>query len=66
VFGDEESDAATSTGSVRRRRDVYIQDESWAMPWSNTAPRFMHSAKVHGVRWNLADYMQTNDAWLST
>jgi peptide/nickel transport system substrate-binding protein len=44
----------------------YIQDESWAMPWSNTAPRFMHSAKVHGVRWNLADYMQTNDAWLST
>jgi len=44
----------------------YIQDESWTMPWSNTAPRFMHAAKVHGVRWNLADYMQTNDAWLST
>jgi peptide/nickel transport system substrate-binding protein len=43
----------------------YIQDESWAMPWSNTAPRFAHSAKVHGVRWNLADYMMTNDAWLS-
>jgi peptide/nickel transport system substrate-binding protein len=43
----------------------YIQDESWAMPWSNTAPRFINSAKVHGVRWNLADYMMTNDAWLS-
>ena len=43
----------------------YIQDESWAMPWSNTAPRFVQSAKVHGVRWNLADYMMTNDAWLS-
>jgi peptide/nickel transport system substrate-binding protein len=43
----------------------YIQDESWAMPWSNTAPRFANAAKVHGVRWNLADYMMTNDAWLS-
>jgi peptide/nickel transport system substrate-binding protein len=43
----------------------YIQDESWAMPWSNTAPRFGHSSRVHGVRWNLADYMMTNDAWLS-
>ncbi|MBV9582248.1 MAG: ABC transporter substrate-binding protein [Chloroflexi bacterium] len=43
----------------------YIQDESWAMPWSNTAPRFMQTAKVHGVRWNLADYMMTNDAWLT-
>jgi peptide/nickel transport system substrate-binding protein len=43
----------------------YIQDESWAMPWSNTAPRFAFSAKLHGVRWNLADYMMTNDAWLS-
>jgi peptide/nickel transport system substrate-binding protein len=43
----------------------YIQDESWAMPWSNTAPRFISSAKLHGVRWNLADYMMTNDAWLS-
>src|SRR5439155_4026524 len=31
----------------------YIQDEIWAMPWSNTAPRFGHSSKVHGVRWNL-------------
>jgi peptide/nickel transport system substrate-binding protein len=44
----------------------YIQDESWAMPWSNTAPRFINSAKVHGVRWNLADYMMTNDVWLSS
>ena len=43
----------------------YIQDESWAMPWSNTAPRFVYSSKVHGVRWNLADYMMTNDAWLA-
>jgi peptide/nickel transport system substrate-binding protein len=43
----------------------YIQDESWAMPWSNTAPRFAFASKVHGVRWNLADYMMTNDAWLS-
>ena len=43
----------------------YIQDESWAMPWSSTAPRFISSAKVRGVRWNLADYMMTNDAWLS-
>jgi peptide/nickel transport system substrate-binding protein len=43
----------------------YIQDESWAMPWSNTAPRFAFSSRVHGVRWNLADYMMTNDAWLS-
>jgi peptide/nickel transport system substrate-binding protein len=43
----------------------YIQDESWAMPWSNTAPRFAYSSRVHGVRWNLADYMMTNDAWLS-
>lgn len=43
----------------------YIQDESWAMPWSGTSPRFAHSAKVHGVRWNLADYMMTNDAWLT-
>jgi len=42
----------------------YIQDESWAMPWSNTAPRFIQSTKVHGVRWNLADYMLTNDTWL--
>jgi peptide/nickel transport system substrate-binding protein len=42
----------------------YIQDESGAMPWSNTAPRFMYASKVHGVRWNLADYMMTNDAWL--
>ncbi|MBV9896454.1 MAG: ABC transporter substrate-binding protein [Chloroflexi bacterium] len=43
----------------------YIQDESWAMPWSNTAPRFAFASKVHGVRWNLADYMMTDDAWLS-
>jgi peptide/nickel transport system substrate-binding protein len=43
----------------------YIQDESWAMPWSNTAPRFAFLSRVHGVRWNLADYMMTNDAWLS-
>jgi peptide/nickel transport system substrate-binding protein len=43
----------------------YIQDESWAMPWSNTAPRFANAAKVRGVRWNLADYMLTNDAWLA-
>jgi peptide/nickel transport system substrate-binding protein len=43
----------------------YIQDESWAMPWSSTAPRFAYTSKVHGVRWNLADYMMTNDAWLS-
>jgi peptide/nickel transport system substrate-binding protein len=44
----------------------YIQDESWAMPWSNTAPRFAYTSRVHGVRWNLADYMLTNDAWLAT
>jgi peptide/nickel transport system substrate-binding protein len=43
----------------------YIQDESWAMPWSNTAPRFVYASKVHGVRWNLADYMMTNDVWLA-
>jgi peptide/nickel transport system substrate-binding protein len=42
----------------------YIQDESWAMPWSSTAPRFAYTSRVHGVRWNLADYMMTNDAWL--
>lgn len=42
----------------------YIQDESWAMPWSNTAPRFVYASRLHGVRWNLADYMMTNDAWL--
>ncbi|MBV9170284.1 MAG: hypothetical protein JOZ81_09405 [Chloroflexi bacterium] len=42
----------------------YVQDETWAMPWSNTAPRFAYVSKVHGVRWSVADYMMTNGAWL--
>lgn len=42
----------------------YSHDESWAKPWSNTAPRFAYLSEVHSVRWNLVDYMPTNDAWL--
>jgi peptide/nickel transport system substrate-binding protein len=42
----------------------YIQDESWAMPWALQPRLTVHSAKVRGLRWNLMDYLMTNDAWI--
>jgi peptide/nickel transport system substrate-binding protein len=43
----------------------YILDQSFAIPWSNTVPRVVASAKVQGLKYNMTDFFMPNEAWVS-
>ncbi|MBV9579039.1 MAG: ABC transporter substrate-binding protein [Chloroflexi bacterium] len=44
----------------------YILDQSWAMPFSNTVPRTVTTARVQGFSYNMTEFLMPNDVWLSS
>jgi peptide/nickel transport system substrate-binding protein len=43
----------------------FITDQAWVLPWSNTVPRAITTAKVQGMTYNMTEFLMPNDAWLT-
>jgi peptide/nickel transport system substrate-binding protein len=43
----------------------YILDQSWALPYSNTVPRAVTTARVQGMAYNMTEFLMANNAWLT-
>jgi peptide/nickel transport system substrate-binding protein len=44
----------------------YILDQSWALPYSNTVPRAVTTARVQGLVYNMTEFLMPNEAWLAS
>jgi hypothetical protein len=42
----------------------YVLDESWAVVIAAQKPRVVAHSKVKGLRWNIDEMFQANDAWI--